>query len=255
MFQITWWTIPSFLAAGIALIAYVKVKPQDHIPGGHALHFLFLTLFIWSGAKTVASLMTKEPAILLATQLSYLGAALTPVAWFVFAITYSQRVRKMSSHVLNTVTIVPAITLLLALSNHSHGLIWSSWSLENTNGVAFLQTEPGFWLYVHAMYSYSLILVATAILAFALARHKQHYQAFLAAIFAPIVAIMANMLSSSPLNPYPGLDITPLGFVFGIVILNVGILRRGLLNGLPVLEQIHDIGLESARTAAVDQCE
>ena len=189
--------------------------------------------------------MVHDAAILLAAQFAYIGIALAPVAWFLFALTYAQRVRKLSRHALNTVSILPMITLLLALSNNGHGLIWSSWEFATVDGFRGVITEHGFWFYVHAVYSYSLILIATAILAFSLIQYKQHYQTMLAAVFAPIIASIANVLYLSPLNPYPLLDLTPLGFVLGILILDMGILRTGFLNAPPVVrdrvvEQLKD---------------
>ena len=233
------------LAAAIALAAYIRARPRDYVPGGHALRFLFLTVFIWSFSQGLSMFMKKPDAILLAAQFSYIGIALTPVAWIVFAITYSQRVRKISRHLFNTISVIPAITLLLALSNPWHELIWSHWAMVEIDGFTGFVTEHGFWFYVHAVYSYSLILVGTAILAFALNQYRQHYQTLLAAVFAPILAVMANLFSISSKNPYPWLDLTPLGFVLAVVILDIGILRRGLLQRAPVardrvVEQLKD---------------
>jgi len=245
VFQLTIWSLPPILAACISGAAYLRARPRDHVPGGHALRFLFFTVFIWSTAQAIGSFMTVDSAILLASQFAYIGIALTPVAWFLFAITYSQRVRKVSRHALNTISFIPMITLLLALSNAGHGLIWSDWEFVEIDGYRGLATEHGFWFFVHAVYSYSLILVATAILAFSLIQYKQHYQALLAAVFAPLIATMANLFYLSPINPYPWLDLTTLGFVVGVVILDMGIMRRGLLNVAPVVrdrvvEQLKD---------------
>ena len=245
VFQLTVWSLPPIVAACIAGSAYLRARPRDNVPGGHALRFLFFSVFIWSAAQAVGSIVTGDSAILLASQFAYIGISLTPVAWFLFAITYSQRVRKISRHALNTVSFVPMVTLLLALSNSSHGLIWSDWEFVEIDGYKGLATEHGFWFYVHAVYSYSLILVATAILAFSLIQYKQHYQTLLAAVFAPLIATMANLLYLSPINPYPWLDLTTLGFVVGVIILDIGILRRGLLNLAPVVrdrlvEQLKD---------------
>jgi len=230
VFQLTPWSIVPLAAAAIALAAFLRARPQDQIPGGHALRFLFLTLFIWSAAQALSSLLARPQAIILAAQLAYLGIAFTPVAWFVFAMTYSQRVRKISRFALNAVSIVPGITLVLALTNPLHGLVWSETAMVYKGGFVGLVTQHGMWFYVHAVYSYSLLLVATAILGFALTQHRQHHQSLLAAMFAPIVALIANLYYLSPLNPYPWLDFTTLGFVAGVLILDKGILRRGLLN-------------------------
>ncbi len=245
LFQLTIWSAPPIAAAAIAMAAFLRARKRSKAPGGTALGFLFLMLFFWSAAQGISTLVTSPAAIMLAAQFAYVGIALTPVAWFLFALTYSQRVLRISRHALNTVSIIPMITLTLALTNPWHGLIWKDWEFINTNGFIGFTTQHGFWFYVHAVYSYGLILTATAILGFALTQFKQHYQTLLAVIFAPLVAVVANLLFLSPLNPYPWLDFTTMGFVLGVVILDMGVMREGLLNSVPVVrdavvEQLKD---------------
>ncbi|NOX50526.1 MAG: diguanylate cyclase, partial [Gammaproteobacteria bacterium] len=131
------------------------------------------------------------------------------------------------------------------LTNNYHGLIWADWKLVKIGGYTGLVVEHGTWFYIHAMYCYTLILMSTAILVFTLTQFQQHYQVLLAAIFAPLIGLATNLFSLSPLNPYPWLDITSLGFLFGICILDRGILQYGILNRLPVVrdnvvEQLSD---------------
>lgn len=245
MFQLTIWSIPPLAAAVITLAAYLRARPKKDVPGGSALRFLFVTLFIWSSFNAISTLVTSERAILLATQFAYLGISLAPVAWFVFAMSYSQRVLKLSRHALNTISALPVVTMLLALSNSYHNLIWTSSTVVTAGDFTGLVTEHGFWFYVHAVYAYALILVATAVLAFTLTQHKQHYQSLLAAVFAPVIVVTANLFSLSPWNHYPWLDLTMVGFVVAVLILDIGIMRRGLLNSAPVarervVEQLKD---------------
>lgn len=75
--------------------------------------------------------------------MAYVGITLTPTAWFSFAITYSQRVVKMSRRVLNLASILPMISLVLALTNSSHHLIWSEWALVTTDGFVGLVSTHG----------------------------------------------------------------------------------------------------------------
>jgi diguanylate cyclase (GGDEF)-like protein len=245
VFQLTIWSLPPLAAAAITFAAFLRARPQRRVAGGYALRFLFLTLFFWSAFNAIATLVSSEKAIFLATQFAYLGVSLAPVAWFVFALTYSQRVLKISRHALNTISALPLITMLLALSNSSHHLVWIDLRFVSADGFTGLITEHGFWFYVHAVYSYALILVATAVLAFALTQYKQHHQSLLAAVFAPVIAVTTNLLSLSPWNPYPWLDLTMVGFVVAVLILDVGIMRRGLLRNAPVsrervIEQLKD---------------
>jgi GGDEF domain-containing protein len=67
----------------------------------------------------------------------------------------------------------------------------------------------------------------------------------MAAIAATLAGVLANLFYLSPLNPSPWLDITTLGFLAGVVVLDRGILQHGLLNRIPVVrdrvvEQLKD---------------
>jgi diguanylate cyclase (GGDEF)-like protein len=212
-----------------------RVMSRAEVPGGHALRFLFVVLVFWSSAQFLGTVLVNESAKLLAAQLSYVGIALTPVAWFLFALTYSQRKLHMSRSAINVISIIPAATIILAITNAHHGLIWSRWRFMNVDGYVGLITEEGFWAYVHAVYSYGLILVGSTVLTFALVQFKQHHSALLAAVFAPFIGVLANLFSLSPFNPSPWFDITTLGFLAGVMILDRGILQHGLLNQQPVM--------------------
>ena len=245
MFQLTIWSLPPFAAACLAMLAFVRSSKRSDVPGGHALRFLFIALFCWSAPQALETVLVNESAKMMAVQLSYVGIVLTPIAWFQFALTYSQRVLKMSRRVLNIISIIPLLTFALVLTNSWHSLVWSDWEFIRSEGYVGLVTTHGVWFYVHAVYSYGMILIATAILTFALAQYQQHIQSLLAAVCAPLVGAMANLFYLSSFNPSPWLDFTTLGFLIGIVLLDRGILRRGLLHGLPVgrdrvVEQLTD---------------
>ena len=237
MLQFTLWSLPPIIACTITLVSFIRARGRDEVPGSRALRFLFVALIFWCAAQAVSSILTVHEAKLLASQIAYIGIALTPVAWFLFALTYSQRVVRMSRKVLNVVSIVPTITVALALSNSSHRLMWESWQFVDVNNYTGLITQHGFWFYVHAVYSYGLVLVGSAILVFCLTQAKQHKQSLLAAIFAPLVCVLANLFYLSPFNPSPWLDLTTLGFAAGVLILDRGILHHGLLNTLPVMRE------------------
>jgi|TARA_B110000263_G_C14970009_1_gene356582 hypothetical protein len=94
----------------MALVALSRAKDRTNVPGGQAISFLFIAVFCWSAPQALDTFLTTEAAKLLANQMAYVGITLTPVAWFSFAITYSQGVVKISRRVLNLVSILPMIT-------------------------------------------------------------------------------------------------------------------------------------------------
>lgn len=235
MFQLTAWSLPPLAAAAMALLAYWRVSSRAAVPGGHALRFLFVALLCWAVPQAVETLLTEASAKLLASKLAYLGIVLIPIAWFQFALTYSKRVLKTPRAVLNGISIVPLATLVMIFTNDWHRLIWSDWKLVEADGYLGLVMGHGTWFHVHTVYSYALILIATTILVFTLTQHEHHRRALLAAIFAPLTAGLANLFYLSSLNPFPWFDVSTLGFLAAVIILDIGILQQGLLNHLPVV--------------------
>ena len=213
--QLTIWSLPPLIAAGVALAAYRRLRSNPQVPGSHALSLLFAALCFWSSTSAIGTIGTSQNAQLLAYQLAYVGIASATIAWFLFAITYSQRVLHASRRLINTICVVPGITMGLVMTNSTHHLVWTSWEMIQVDGFVGLVTEHGIWFYVHTIYSCCLILAATAILAFTLTQFRQHKQTLLAAIFAPLIGIMANLFYLSPANPSPWFDMTTLGFVAG----------------------------------------
>jgi len=268
VFQLAIWSLAPLLAAIIALTAFLRSAKSIQTPGGHALRFLFVVLFFWSSAQFLGSILLNTHAIHMAAKLAYIGIALTPVAWFLFALTYSQRVIRLSRRAVNATVIVPLITFTLAITNEYHGLIWSAWQIVEIDGHRGMTVSHGFWFYVHAVYSYSIALCGTAILTFSLLKFRQHHQALLAAIFAPLIGVMAYLFYVSPINTSPWFDVTVLGFVAGVIILDRGILQHGLLDRTnvardtvvelltdPVLVLTRDGEIVDANQSALDRWE
>ena len=237
MFQLTIWSLPPLLTTFLAVAAFRRVNSRSSVPGTHALKFLFAALTFWSAGQTFGTLVTTEYLKLLIGQMNYIGITLTPVAWCLFALTYTQRIFRMSQRTLNLLCIVPLTTVILAFTNTYHGLIWLSWELVTFNGYVGLVTEHGDWFYVNAIYSYALIVVSTGILTFALAQAKQHAQTLLTAIAAPTFVAAANLIYLSPAYPFPFFDLTTLGFLLAVIVLDRGILQAGFLNRSPVVRE------------------
>ena len=235
MFQFTFWSIPPLAAALLSLIALRRASDRKHIPGGQPLRFLFLALFLWAAPLAVETMLTDEGAKVIASKLAYLGIVLTPVAWFHFALTYSRGVLKPSLNISSLIALVPLLSLICAWTNEWHHLFWTDWYLIQNNEHVGLVMERGVWFTIHSLYSYGLIIAATAILIFSLTQFKLKKQAIAAAIGAPLIVVLTNIYSLSSYNPSPWLDFTTLGSFIAILILDRGILAEGLLNSIPVV--------------------
>lgn len=245
MFQITIWAIPPLLAALVCVGAYLRARKMKRVPGMQALLALLAALMFWSGAQFLGSIFTVPSIKLLTAKFAYFGIVLTPVAWLFFAVGYTRRQMRLPRLALNLILIIPAITLVLVMTNDLHHLIWREVSFVWDNGVFGMTTAHGPWFYVHAFYSYGMLVVATTILAWSIGHTTGAWKPVVAVISAPIVVALTNLFYLSPLNPAPWLDLTPLGFAVAAMILDGGVLRYGVLETIPVVrdrvvEQLRD---------------
>jgi len=245
MFQITIWSIPPLLAALVGVGAYLRVRKMKRVPGMQALLALLAAVLFWSGAQFIGSVSTLTSIKVLAAQLSYFGIVITPVAWLSFAVSYTRRQMKLPRIALNLICVVPLITIVLVMTNDWHQLIWSDIDFVLEQGVFGMITHHGAWFYVHATYSYGLLLVATTILAWSIGHTTGAWKPVVAVVAAPLMVALANLFYLSSLNPAPWFDMTTLGFAAAAMILDGGVLRYGVLETIPVVrdrvvEQLRD---------------
>ncbi len=230
MFQLTIWSVPALVATALAIYTLYRVHRYQDVPGVWAIRWLALFVGIWSLGQLMASLLTGLDAKLIAAKFQYLGIAFTPVAWFAFALTYARQRRRPTKPTLIALSIVPVLTILLALTNGWHHLVWSSITLLEHGGYIGLTMTYGPWFTISAVYSYAMLFTATVMLGYALSESSRYRKPLVAIMAAPLVTAALNLLYLSPWNPSPWFDATPLGFALAALLLNDGVLRFGLLD-------------------------
>lgn len=245
MFQITIWSIPPLLAALVGVGAYLRVRRMKAVPGMHALLALLAAVLFWSGAQFVGSLFTVTSIMMLSAKLAYFGIVMTPVAWLSFAVSYTRRQMRLPRVALNLICVIPVLTMVLVMSNDWHGLVWAEVEYVMDKGVFGMIAHHGPWFWVHAIYSYGLLVVATTILAWSIGHTTGEWKPVVAVIAAPLIVALTNLFYLSPINPAPWFDMTTLGFAAAAMILDGGVLRYGVLEAIPVVrdrvvEQLRD---------------
>ncbi len=235
MFQVTIWSVPPLLTMLVGLGAYLRIRDKKRVPGMHALLALLAAVLFWAAAQFLGSLFTLLNLKILAWKFAYFGIVLAPVGWFIFAISYTRRQMRMSRLALNSILVIPLITLTLVMTNEWHQLMWSKVSLTESYGYVGMVVEHGAWFYVHLLYSYGILVIATSILAYAIGQATGQLKPVLSVIFAPLIVVLTNAFYLSPWNPSPWFDLTTIGFAAAAMILDHGVLRYGLLDSIPVV--------------------
>jgi PAS domain S-box-containing protein len=129
---------------------------------------------------------------------------------------------------------IPLIIFLLALTNEFHKLIWSSLSTQ-TSDIGIIQIyNYGPFVYVNMVYAYLLLLAGTIRLFwYIFSSIKFKRQQLLLVIVAAIIPWIANFLYVFKMNPFPGIELTPLAFTITGVFFSLSIFKYQLFELIP----------------------
>jgi PAS domain S-box-containing protein len=206
--------VPLFTAAIVSIILAIYGWRRRHAPGAIPFALLMISVAQWSLAYAFelgsADLQTK----ILWAHIKYLGVVIVPAAWLLFALKYTGHELRLTVRKISLLLAVePLVTLLLVWTNHLHGLIWSTIGLDSSGLLSVRVSTHGAWFWVHALYSYLLLLLGTILIIVALIRSPHLYRGqtvgLLIGVLAPWVGNALYILDS---GPFPNLDLTSFAF-------------------------------------------
>ncbi len=223
----------ALLSLSISLFAFRQKKNRS----ASILALLMLTITIWTFLYGLELTMKELWQMKLLMGPQYISIALTPVLWFIFTIHYSGIEGKINQKYYYWLLIIPALTVIFAISNDYHHLFYRSVSLgQAENGLPFQKLAPGPLWWLHTIYSYLLISAGVLIMVWMLFRvsqiHRKQVMLFLAAASLPFLTSIAYIFNF--LKPYGFLDVTPLAFIMTVAIFTYGILKAELFSITPL---------------------
>ncbi|WP_424359837.1 histidine kinase N-terminal 7TM domain-containing protein [Methanocella sp. MCL-LM] len=202
------------LACSIAMVLlgilawYVWTRRKA--PGGLYFSLMLAALSQWALMNVLETLVVDLPAKVLCSKLSYLGILSTAPLWFLFALDYSRRQTWLKSKFLGTIWILPAISLLLVLTNDWHGLIWPGISTIQTPEGLVVIYDHGIGVVINSVYSYTLVIAGSALILWTAIRQKdKNYLQKLVLVLGAIMPLLGSMSYNLGLSPFRYQDITP----------------------------------------------
>lgn len=239
-FQYTSYTFPlvisSILTGFVAL--YVSQRSTT-TSGGTALALLALACAEWSLGYALEIAGMDLPTKIFWGKSQYIGIVMVPLLWVIFAYSYSTKGPRMTRRTVSLLSVVPLITLILALTTETHGLIWKDIRIRTIGTFSALDVTHGPWFWVYWIYSNILLLAGTIFIL----RSFNRTQGLLRGqnvilLIAVLTPWLGNVLYVSGLSPIPYLDITPFAFAISIVVFAWGIFRFKLVNLAPVARDL-----------------
>lgn len=205
--------------------------------GEWAVSFAVLAFAIafWSFAYGLEVAAETQVAKLFWAKIEYVGIVTVPVAWFVFALQYTNRAGWLTRRWLLALCISPALTLLFVFTNEAHGLIWTEIGMDSSGPIPVLATTHGVWFWIHSAYSYILIIAGAILLIQAFARYPRAYRRQNASLVAgALLPLVANVIFLSGVLPLPHLDYTTFSFAICCLLIANAIFRYRLFELVPV---------------------
>lgn len=228
-------TIALIAAAALALAAAYGALQHRREPATVLVVRLLVLAAAWAVLYAFEIAATSASAMVWWARFEYFAIVSIPVVWFLFALTYSGETRRVAPRSVGLLSIIPVATMVMVFTNGYHGLIWDEVNVVETAGLSLFDAVYGPWFVIHSVYSYGLMLIGSAVLLVGTFRSRGPFrnQTYLV-VFAAAAPLVANAVSLTAANPWPGLDLTPFAFIAMGAALIWGMVGFRLLDASPV---------------------
>lgn len=223
-----------FICALATILVTAYAWRQRKLTGkGPALAFLGAT--IWSLSYALAVGVHDLEWRIIWAKAQHIGIALTAIAWAVFTLHYAGKERWLTWRNIILISTIPAVGLVLTLTNEFHKLIWIRTDLKIVGSLALLDITYGAYFWIYFAWSYLVLLSSIAVFFwYALnAPLLQRRQAMILMI-GTLCPGLAIVLYLSGFSPLPDLDLTPLGYSIGSLVFAWGLYRFHLFSIIPI---------------------
>jgi PAS domain S-box-containing protein len=223
--------LAALICAGIGILVFQKKQTGKFSP----FSSMMLLITLWIAAQLLSMLLEDPDWIMFWTNLRFLPIALIPYTWLLFSLQFFLSSNRVSKKIILALAIVPFITQIMVWTNPLHHWFIVAYKTGNM-GMFYTVTEWhwGPWFIVHAVYSYSLLLIGIILIIHAAVKVPWLYrgQAILIIISSifPTLITLAQALEILPTS----LDMSPIAFSLTGIILFINIVKYNFSSLIPI---------------------
>jgi PAS domain S-box-containing protein len=225
------------LVLSLFIALAVLFRARRYRPRPIVTSFLWLMAVIawWLLSAIIENMSTNVSLSIFWMKMCYLGITTLPVIWFVFTLQYSDRGKWLTRPGLALLFILPAVTLIMVWTNDIYHMMWKSIVVDTSFYPPVKTVIYNTWFWVHAIYSYVLLLAGTINLSGLFFKtsgiFRKQTGILLLASFTPWAA---NLLFITGIGPSFSIDPTPMAFVVTGASIFWGLSRTQLLHIMPI---------------------
>lgn len=233
--MIVWfYTFPLLLAALASMVLAIFALQQRSRRGAVAFALFAFSAGLWCFAYAMEIISVGVDAKLVWAKIQYLGITTVAPLYLIFTLQYVKKWR-IRPLLLLLLFFVPVLTVIVTWLEPFTRLTWAEITLVTVNTIPTLEFSYGPFFWIIVSYSYLLLLIGAVLLIDESRRIPTPYQRQMRVlILAAFIPWLGNLLYVTNLNPFPGLDLTPFGFVVVVFIVAWGLHRAQLLDLTPI---------------------
>lgn len=228
-----------FIATSLVsfFVAFLALQRKS-VKGARELAWLMIAAGIgafWIILETSAPTAAEK---IFWSKLEYFGGVSTPVFYLIFVLRFTGKDKLISLKNILLLFVIPAITLVLTITNEKHNLVWSGFSAisDKTN---LMEYYHGIWFWIgYIGYTYLMLLLATFYLFSFIFRHNKTFssQGWIV-LFGGLLPWIVSIIYLTDNNPVPGLDLAPVSIILSGILAAYAILYSGLLDLVPIARE------------------
>ena len=229
--------VAAIISSAIAIFGLKRRQTTGALP---------LTLLTFSIAAWTTAYMLEISAIHISTKvfwakIQYLPIPAVPLFWLVFALEYTGKWERLDTKKLILLSVMPVLTVIVALTNYSggstngHHLIWNTIELAENGTFSALHLGHGVWFWMNLAYCYVLLFLATIfLLRFAHGTSELFSSQGKTLIAGALAPWLGNFIYVTGLSPIHNLDPTPFAFTISGITMAWALFHHQFLDIVPV---------------------
>ncbi len=196
--------LPYYLGAVVLAALGTAAWRRRSLPVATLTAFLVWGIAAWAVAYGLGVNSVDIESKTWFSKLEYVPIVVLPTLWLILVIEYTGRGRWIAPRNLALLAIMPIITLGLVFSNESHRLIWQEVRLVPSGPSLLWEATYGVGFWIHAAYSYSLVLIGIVLLVRSVAASPSFFRIQgLTLAGSGLAPLLGNMLYVSGAGPFP----------------------------------------------------
>jgi diguanylate cyclase (GGDEF)-like protein len=226
--------IATLISGGTAFLSW---RRRD-TPGARAFSLFTGCVSIWCFFSIFELINLAEGLRLTLARFQYFGIAYFPVFWVIFTLQYTHQDARLNRSVIGALMVLPTLSLILALTDHWHGLIWRyvtiGPSAENPNII--FKIEHGWWFnHILAPHQYLMFVAGIGILLYAFFVNSELYRRQILFLLAfALIPLGMNIPYIVADMSFYGLDMTPIGLAISGIIVQFGLFKGRIFDLSPI---------------------